>query len=138
MSDYEPDDQNDGGRTESNNQTNADADADLLTIERNDEYMGALELEYPGAAIYRDIFDRHLPEIADWLVTHRCVRFLTEVAYNTYIAGEMLFDAPGVTEQMAYTVLAMAERLTNLLERVCVQMASVYRAERRYPPRGEL
>lgn len=134
MNDYNAKDDRNDGREESSTTTNADT----LCIERNDERMGALELEYPGASIYRDIFQQYLPEIADWLVAHRCVRFLTEVAYNCYVAGELLFDVPGVPERTAYTVLSMAEQMVTLLDRVCTQMADVYRAEHRYPSRGEM
>lgn len=134
MNDYNANEENDSGRE----QTEIETEAETLCIERNDELMGALELEYPGATLYRDIFREYAPEIADWLVSHRSVRYLVEVTYNCYVVGELLFDAPGVTEQTAFSVLAMAERLTNLLDRVCVQMADVYRVEHRYPSRGEM
>ena len=137
MRDYNADDNSDDGH-EQTAANNCEQFNTTTTLERNGETMGALELEYPGAVLYRDLFRRYLPEIADWLIAHQEVRFLTEAAYNLYLAGEHLFDTTGVTERTAYSVLSMAEQLADTLIVVCDALASVYRMEHGYPARDEM
>lgn len=84
-------------RTDKNARSNRATTSDTNPIGPGAETTGALELEYPaGRGLYRAVFDRFAPEIADELVDTRAVRMLVELEYNIRRAEAVLLECNAV------------------------------------------